>query len=75
MGNYEDNNTDLTALEERVDELINTVNDLKTENSSLKNQQENLVSERAILIEKTEHARSRIEAMICLLYTSPSPRD
>ena len=60
MGNYEDNNTDLTALEERVDELINTVNDLKTENSSLKNQQENLVSERAIF---------------CLLYTSPSPRD
>ena len=67
MGNYEDNNTDLTALEERVDELINTVNDLKTENSSLKNQQENLVSERAILIEKTEHARSRIVAMITRL--------
>ena len=63
MVNDEDN-TDLTALEERVDELINTVNDLKTENSSLKNQQENLISERAILIEKTEHARSRIEAMI-----------
>ena len=36
-----DNNTDLSALEERVDELINTVNELKTENSSLKNQQEN----------------------------------
>ena len=64
MVNNDDSNTDLTALEERVDELINTVNDLKTENSSLKNQQENLISERAILIEKTEHARSRIEAMI-----------
>ena len=62
-----DNNTDLSALEERVDELINTVNELKTENSSLKNQQENLVNERAVLIEKTEHARSRIEAMISRL--------
>ena len=59
-----DNNTDLSALEERVDELINTVNELKTENSSLKNQQENLVNARAILIEKPEHARRRIEAMI-----------
>ena len=29
--------------------------------------QENLVNERAILIEKTEHARSRIEAMITRL--------
>ena len=66
MVNDEDN-TDLAALEERVDELINTVNDLKTENSSLKNQQENLICERAILIEKTEHARSRIEAMITRL--------
>ena len=66
MVNDEDN-TDLTALEERVDELINTVNDLKTENSSLKNQQENLISERAILIEKTEHARNRIDAMISRL--------
>ena len=53
MGDNEDNNTDLTALEERVDELINTVNDLKTENSSLKNQQENLVSERAISVSYT----------------------
>ncbi len=55
---------ELSALETRVDELIKTVEELKTENSALKNQQESLVSERAILIEKTEQARTRIESMI-----------
>ena len=55
---------ELSALETRVDELIKTVEELKTENSALKNQQESLVNERAILIEKTEQARTRIESMI-----------
>ncbi len=58
---------DLAALEARVDDLIRTINQLKTENSALRNQQENLVNERALLIEKTEQARSRIESMISRL--------
>ena len=37
MSDYNDKNTDLSALEERVDELINTVNELKTENSNRPN--------------------------------------
>ncbi len=58
---------DLKALETRVDELINTVDKLTTENTALKSQQNNLVTERAELIEKTELARTRIESMISRL--------
>ena len=58
---------DLAALEARVDELIHTVARLKSENTALRNQQENLVSERSLLIEKTEQARARIESMIARL--------
>ena len=60
-------NIDLGALETRVDELIGTVKELKTENSALRSQQKHLVSERAILIEKTEQAKIRIESMIARL--------
>lgn len=58
---------DLVALESRVDDLIRTVGQLKTENSALRSQQDNLINERATLIEKTEQARSRIESMITRL--------
>jgi cell division protein ZapB len=58
---------DLKALETRVDELINTVDKLTSENTALKSQQNNLVTERAELIEKTELARTRIESMISRL--------
>ena len=67
MSNNDSENTDLAALEARVDELINTVGHLKSENSALRSQQESLVNERAILIEKTEQARTRIESMISRL--------
>lgn len=67
MPDKNSDNSDLAALEARVDDLIRTVSQLKTENSALRNQQENLVSERAILIEKTEQARTRIESMISRL--------
>ena len=60
---------DLGALEARVDELIRQNKSLETENSALRNQQENLVKERAALIEKTEQAKGRIEAMISRLRT------
>ena len=58
---------ELNALEARVDELIRTITDLKTENSALRNQQDTLLGERAALIEKTEQARARIESMITRL--------
>ncbi|MEE8233758.1 MAG: TIGR02449 family protein [Gammaproteobacteria bacterium] len=58
---------DLKALETRVDELISTVGKLTSENTALRSQQNNLVTERAELIEKTELARTRIESMISRL--------
>jgi len=58
---------DLKALEVRVEELIKACDFLKQENKTLKVAQENLVTERAALVEKTELARTRIEAMISRL--------
>lgn len=55
---------DLQSLEGRVDELIKALDGLQEENRALRTSQEKLVAERAELIEKTEMARSRVEAMI-----------
>jgi len=69
MSNQEINITedDLKRLEARVDELIQANMRLRDENSSLLSSQENLVTERAELIEKTELAKTRVEAMITRL--------
>ncbi len=66
-----DNNTykesDLQKLENQIDALIDAVDHLKQENISLRHQQDQLLSERSQLIEKTELARNRVEAMITRL--------
>ena len=67
MSEKKPENIDLGVLEARVDDLIRTVDALKNENSALRHQQKNLISERATLIEKTEQARFRIESMIARL--------
>ncbi len=58
---------DLRLLEQRIDELIDTVGLLKNENKSLRQQKDKLSVERSLLVEKTELARSRVEAMISRL--------
>ena len=58
---------DLRLLEKRIDELIETMGSLKNENSNLRQQKDKLVTERSQLIEKTEMARNRVEAMISRL--------
>ena len=58
---------DLTNLEARINELMRSLNDLAEENRALRDQQGNLMAERAALIEKSELARSRVEAMIARL--------
>lgn len=59
--------SDLQKLENQIDSLIDTVGQLKQENTHLRHQQDSLVSERSQLIEKTELARKRVEAMITRL--------
>lgn len=65
-----DSSTDeisLQALEARIDELISACKELTDENQALRDQQTHLMAERAALIEKSELARSRVEAMIARL--------
>jgi len=58
---------ELKKLETRVDDLLNTCDQLINENKSLRQQQETLISDRANLIEKNELARTRVESMITRL--------
>lgn len=58
---------DLDRLERLVDDLLRRVERLQDENASLRASQEHLVAERADLIEKTELARSKVEAMVARL--------
>ena len=55
---------DLQRLEAQLEQLIRAFARLQEENRVLRVQQNQLIAERAELIEKTEVARSRVEAMI-----------
>jgi cell division protein ZapB len=54
----------LKKLEGRVEDLIGTCRQLRKENHAIKADQQQLSDEHARLIEKTQIARARIEAMI-----------
>ncbi|MBK1716503.1 TIGR02449 family protein [Thiocystis violacea] len=60
-------NSELDQLELQIDALIRLNERLRDENASLRVRQETLVAERSELIEKTEQARSRVEAMLSRL--------
>lgn len=68
------NNTehDLQRLEAQVDELVQSLSSLKSENRELRAARDQLMNERAQLIEKTELARTRVEAMISRLKSMES---
>ena len=55
---------DLERLERQVETLVLGCQRLREENHSLRMRQDALVAERAELIEKTEQARARVEAML-----------
>lgn len=55
---------DLSALERRVDELVDLCDQLARENQALIDRSKAWAVERAQLIEKNEMAKTRVEAMI-----------
>lgn len=57
-------NENLKKLESRIDDLIDTCRQLRKENHSVRSQHGQLSEEHMQLIEKTQVARTRIEAMI-----------
>jgi cell division protein ZapB len=62
-----DANDTLTTIQQlaaRIDKLLDLTRRLADENRSLRQGQEQLVNERAQLLNKNELARSRVEAMI-----------
>ena len=63
---------ELRRLEQRIDELVATVAQLKEENRSLRLRQDTISSERASLLQKNELVRTRVEAMIGRLRTMES---
>ena len=64
----EDSKTlELTSLELKVDDLIKTIEKLSDENEQLRTESGHLALERLALLEKTEQARTRVEAMIARL--------
>jgi cell division protein ZapB len=54
----------LKKLENRIDDLIGVCRKLKKENHAMKAGHEQLSDDHAKLVEKTQIARARIEAMI-----------
>ena len=59
-----DTGIELKRLDESIDGLLDTINQLKQENVQLRSQQDFLQVERSRLMEKTETARTRVEAII-----------
>lgn len=56
-------------IDAKVDRLLQHVANLRRENSNLRDQRASLLAERANLVEKSEQARTRVEAMIARLKT------
>lgn len=58
---------EITDLEKKLDQLIALYDSVKNENEALKSKQDDLVREKAHLLEKTTLAKNRVETMISRL--------
>ena len=58
---------ELARFEKRLDELLVICRQLQNENVSLRQRQDNLIEERAKLIQLNDQVRVRVEAMITRL--------
>ena len=61
------NETDIMKLEGRIDELITVCDQLKIENTTLRERQGLLAEEKEQLIEKADKARTRVEGILTRL--------
>ncbi|MEE4244384.1 MAG: TIGR02449 family protein [Kangiellaceae bacterium] len=60
-------NSEISQLEGRVDQLLKRFHQLQTENRSLKVKQEELIADRARLLEKNKLATDKIESIVTRL--------
>lgn len=72
---YTDQPLALTELEEKLDRLIEQYQAVKNDNLLLRQRQQELLEEKAQLLEKTAQARSRVESMITRLKALEQPHD
>lgn len=63
------NQSNIQALESKVEELLTLTKQLSEENSELKLQLQDTRSERAHLVEQKEQVRTQVESMITRLKT------
>lgn len=63
------NQSNIQALESKVEELLALTKQLSEENNELKQQLQNTRSERAHLVEQKEQVRTQVESMITRLKT------
>ncbi|MDX1443428.1 MAG: TIGR02449 family protein [Gammaproteobacteria bacterium] len=59
--------SELKHLEERLEEVLDLCSKLTEENRSLRDSQEQLVQEKATLVQRNEQVRTRVEGMITRL--------
>jgi len=59
--------TDIANLESRIDELITVCEQLKSENTALREREGILVEEKEQLIKKADKARTRVEGILTRL--------
>lgn len=65
--NHSDLTAQLRAVAAAIDTLVERAQRLADENRGLRQQQDQIASERSLLLAKNEEARSRVEAMIARL--------
>jgi len=65
--------TDISKLESRIDELITVCDQLKSENTALRERQGSLVEEKEQLIKKADKARTRVQGILNRLRSMEQP--
>lgn len=60
---------EIRRLERTSEQLLDLLNKIKAENNALKNKLDELTSEKSLLMQKNDQAKTRLESMISRLKT------